>query len=113
MPYLAVTNRANESHAKLNGWLEYLQSKGQGDEKLRGSLLEKRELLESLQNKYLDAGAKLGETPANDSPEVLAEYKAAWEEFRAAFCDYHAQIKKHFKPVRDQVAELWAAIQKN
>ncbi|MCJ7576710.1 MAG: hypothetical protein MUO80_08605 [Dehalococcoidia bacterium] len=110
MPYLAVTNRAYESHAKLNGWLEYLQTKGQGNEELRGSLLEKRELLESLQNKYLDIGSKLGETPANDSPEVLKAYKEAWEEFCAAFCSYHAQIKKHFKRVRDQVSKVWATL---
>jgi len=113
MPYLAVTNRASESHAKLNGWLECLESKGQGNEKLRGSLLEKREMLESLQNKYLDAGQKLGKTPASDSPEALADYKEAWKEFRTAFCDYHAQIKKNFKPVRDQVAELWAAMRRS
>ncbi len=113
MPYLAVTNRANESHAKLNGWLEYLQSKGQGDEALRGSLLEKRESLESLQNKYLDAGAKLGKTPASDSPEALADYKKSWEEFRTAFCDYHARIKENFKPVSDKVAKLWAAMREH
>ena len=106
MPYLSVFNRAYESHAKLNGWLEYLQT----NEELRGSLLEKRELLETLQNKYLDIGSKLGETPADDSPEVLKAYKKAWEEFRAVFCDYHAQIKKHFKPVRDQVSEVWATL---
>lgn len=113
MPYLAVTNRANESHAKLNGWLEYLQSKGQGDEALRGSLLEKRESLKSLQNKYLDAGAKLGETPASDSPQALADYKESWEKFRTAFCDYHAEIKENFKPVSDKVANLWGAMREH
>jgi hypothetical protein len=109
MPYLAVTNRANESHAKLNGWLEYLQSQGQGNEELRGSLLQKREALEALQNKYLDAGAKLGATPDNDSPQALDDYKKAWQEFRAAFGAYHAQIKENFKPASDKVAKLWAA----
>ncbi|HEX9897374.1 MAG TPA: hypothetical protein VGA85_06935 [Dehalococcoidales bacterium] len=107
IPYLAMINRTKESHAKLNGWLEYLEEKGQGDEKLRGSLLQKHKLLESLQNKYLDIGSKLGATPANDSPEVLKAYREAWKEFRAAFCDYHAQIKGHFKSVRDQVAKIW------
>ncbi len=110
MPYLAVINRTNESHAKLNGWLEYLQSKGQGNEKLRGSLLDKREALELLQNEYLDVQAKLGNTRADDSPDVLKEYKEAWEKFYAAFCDYHAQIKEQFKPVRDQVARIWATL---
>ena len=72
-------------------------------------VLQKREALETLQSKYLDAGAKLGERPESDSPLALADYKAAWQEFRTAFCDYHAQIKQHFKPVEDKVAKLWAA----
>lgn len=109
MPYLSVTNRAMESHAKINGWLEYLASQGQGDEKLRGSLLAKRETLTSLQDKYLEVQTKLGATPNDDSPEALKEYVKAWEEFKTAFCDYHALIKDNFKSVRDKVAELWAA----
>lgn len=110
MPYLSVTNRAMESHAKLNGWLEYMESKGQGDEKLRGFLLEKRESLTSLQNEYLDAQAKLGPTPDEDSPEALEEYKKKWEAYRTAFCDYHAKVKEHFKVVRDKVAKIWSTL---
>lgn len=108
MPYLSVTNRANESHAKLNGWLEFLQTKGKGDEELRSALLEKRERVESLQNSYLDIGSKLADIPANDPPGVSGSYGKAWEEFSLAFCEYHALIKNHFKPVRDTVAEVWA-----
>ncbi|MCX5841273.1 MAG: hypothetical protein NTY16_07460, partial [Deltaproteobacteria bacterium] len=110
MPYLSVTNRANESHAKLNGWLEFLQTKGKGDEELRSVLLEKRERIESLQNRYLDIGSKLADMPANDPPEVFAAYRKAWEEFRSAFCEYHALIKNQFRPVRDSVAEVWAGM---
>ena len=113
MPYLSVTNRAMESHAKLNGWLEYLDSKGEGDEKLRGFLLTKRESLTSLQNESLDAQAKLGTTPDEDSPQALEEYKKKWEAYRTAFYEYHAKIKEHFKVVRDKVAEIWSTIQED
>lgn len=109
MPYLSITNRASESHAKLNGWLEFLETKGKGNEELRGELLEKREQLENLQNKYLDAGQKLGATPSQDKPEALNAYRQAWEEFRTAFCAYHKQIKDNFATVRDKVAAVWAA----
>ena len=109
MPYLSVTNRAMESHAKLNGWLEYLETSGQGDEKLRGQLLSKREALASLQEKYLEVQEKLGETPDEDSSEAFEEYKKAWAEFKSAFCEYHALVKENFKSVRDKVADLWAA----
>lgn len=110
MPYLSVTNRAMESHAKLNGWLEYLASRGKGDEKLRGSLLAKRESLASLEEDYLDAQAKLGPTPDEDSQTALEEYMEKWEAYRNAFCEYHALIKEHFKVVRDKVAEIWSTL---
>ncbi|UCC40967.1 MAG: hypothetical protein JSV96_05915 [Candidatus Aminicenantes bacterium] len=109
MPYLSVTNRAMESHAKINGWLEYLDSKGKGDEKLRGFLLNKRESLASLQNEYLDAQAKVDQSSDADFPEALKDYRNKWEAYRTAFCDYHAKIKEHFKEVRDKVAEVWSA----
>ena len=110
MPYLSITNRAMESHAKLNGWLEFLASKGQGDEKLRGALLEKREKLTALQEKYLEVQSKLGAAPDDDSAAVLAEYKKAWGVFYSEFRDYHAQVKSNFKTVRDKVAEIWATM---
>ncbi len=113
MPYLSITNRASESHAKLNGWLEFLEVKGQGNEELRGELLEKREQLEVLQNKFLDAGKKLGATPSQDSPEALNAYRQAWEEYRTAFCDYHKKIKDNFATARDKVAAIWAASAKS
>jgi len=109
MPYLCIINRAMESHAKLNGWLEFLDSKGKGDEKLRGVLLEKRERLTILQEKYLEVQSKLDSMP-DDSTAVLEEYKKAWRVFYTEFLDYHAQIKMHFKTIRDKVAEEWAAM---
>jgi hypothetical protein len=113
VPYLSVINRANESHAKLNGWLEFLQTRGKGNEELRGALLEKRELVESLQNKYMDIGAGLADTPAGDSEQVLKNYQRAWEVFRSAFCEYHALIKSKYREVRDQVAEDWKSRKSN
>ena len=109
MPYLCIINRAMESHAKLNGWLEFLDSRGKGDEKLRGVLLEKRERLTILQEKYLEVQSKLDSMP-DDSTAALEEYKKAWGVFYTEFCDYHARIRMHFKTVRDKVAEEWAAM---
>lgn len=109
MPYLCIINRTMESHAKLNGWLEFLSSKGKEDEKLRGVLLAKREKLAVLQEKYLEVQSKLDALP-DDPAAVLEEYKKAWGVFCTQFRDYHAQIKFHYKAVRDKVAEEWAAM---
>jgi hypothetical protein len=109
MPYLCIINRTMESHAKLNGWLEFLSSKGKEDEKLRGMLLEKREKVSILQEKYLEVQSRLDSAP-DDPAAVLEEYKKAWGVFCTEFRDYHAQIKSHYKTVRDKVAEEWAAM---
>ncbi len=109
MPYLCIINRTMESHAKLNGWLEFLTSRGKEDEKLRGVLLEKREKLSSLQEKFLEVQSKLDSMP-DDPTTVLEEYKKAWRLFCIEFLEYHTQIKIHFKPVRDRVAEEWATM---
>jgi hypothetical protein len=109
MPYLAVTNRANESHAKVDGWLRYLDSLGQGNEKLRKSLLDQKERCEVLQEDVVQAMDHLGSTPDNDPPEAREAYKKAWEEFSSAFSAYHKAIRENFQTVRDQVAAAWAA----
>jgi hypothetical protein len=109
LPYLCIINRTMESHAKLNGWLEFLASRGKEDEKLRGVLLEKREKLNILQEKFLEVQSKLDSMP-DDPTAVLEEYKKAWGIFCIEFLDYHAQIKNHFKAVRDRVAEEWATM---
>ncbi|MDP4094608.1 MAG: hypothetical protein Q8920_14780 [Bacillota bacterium] len=107
MPYLCTINRTMESHAKLNGWLEFLSSKGKEDERLRGMLLEKREKLAILQEKFLEVQSKLDSMPDNPAA-VLEEYKKGWSVFCTEFQDYHAQIKMHFKTVQEKVAEEWA-----
>ncbi|HEX6901657.1 MAG TPA: hypothetical protein VF789_18155 [Thermoanaerobaculia bacterium] len=100
LPYLAVVNRTYESHAKLDGWLRYLELRGRGDESLRRWLLARRDRLAELQGRFLAAQKQTG---------VAADgaYQEAWDEFRAAFCEYHQKIRQSFKAVRDHVAEEW------
>lgn len=109
MPYLCIINRTMESHAKLNGWLEFLSARGKENEKLRGALLEKREKLNDLQEKLLEAQSRL-DSVSGDPTAAPDEYKKAWEVFRIEFLDYHAQIKMHFRTIRDRVAEEWDAM---
>ena len=109
MPYLSVANRTYESHAKLNGWLEYLETMGRGNETVRCALLQQREDLEALQNDFLDKQAHLAVKPSEDTPEDLKSYIAAWKKFREAFCAYHADIKRNFAKIRDEVAKRWAS----
>ncbi|EPX56881.1 hypothetical protein D187_007317 [Cystobacter fuscus DSM 2262] len=99
LPYLALVNRTYESHARMDGWLRYLQSIGQGDEELRLELLRQKASLDESQNQYL----------ARQKDGTPADYERAWELFRTAFCAYHARLKKHFLAVRNQVAEAWWA----
>ena len=108
LPYLAVVNRTSESHAKLNGWLEYLATRGEGNESLRLSLLEKRDAVERLQDAVLDVQSKLGPTPGEDAAEELANYQRAWDALSDAFRTYHAEVKDHFIAVRDHVERAWA-----
>ena len=96
LPYLSVTNRATESHAKLNGWLEFLESKGRGDENLRNRLLNMRDMLSSLQEDFLSAQSKLGIKPGDDNPEDLKAYLEAWGQFKDNFIEYHSEIKSNF-----------------
>ena len=96
-----------ESHAKLNGWLEFLETLGKGNEKLRSLLLEKRELLVVLQEALLEAQSKLGSN--SNTPDGLKTYKSAWLEFQYSFRSYHELIKSNFKSIRDKVAEVWNA----
>lgn len=100
LPYLAVVNRTYESHAKVDGWLRYLELRGRGDESLRRWLLSRRDRLGELQSRFLKAQKQTG--LAADGA-----YQEAWDEFRAAFCEYHEKIRQSFKAVRDRVAEEW------
>ncbi len=109
MAYLAVVNRAYESHAKVDGWLRYLETIGQGNETLRQSLLDQKAGCEELQENVLQASDNLGDTPDDDSAEVREAYVKAWDQFSNAFNAYHALVKDNFKTVRDQVAAAWTS----
>ena len=104
-----MTNRAMESHAKINGWLEFLESKGRGDEELRNKLLEKRKDLLSLQENYLEAQSKLGSKPEDDHPDDLNTYLNAWDEFKNYFIEYHDELRSRYNEIRDAVSEIWTS----
>ncbi len=101
LPYLAVVNRTFESHAKIDGWLRFLDREKQGDEPLRRRLLDSRaSICLKLQDEL--AGA------ARQSDARAGAYQQAWERFASAFRGYHAEIKGCFKAKRNLVAQVWA-----
>lgn len=109
LPYLAVVNRTFESHATINGWLEYLEEAGQGDEELRGHLLAQREAVLSLQEACLVAQSALSADPGSDDADARAAYESAWQELRTAFAEYHGAIKEAFADVQERVASAWGS----
>lgn len=97
-PFLAIVNRGYESHAKLDGWLRFLNEKGMGDEKLRTDLHNHRARLSELLTGCLNARAQ-------DSQR----YQARWDAFRRDYITYHNLIKTNFDAVRQQVNKAWRA----
>lgn len=95
-PFLAVLNRAIESHARIDGWLRYLADFGKTDS-LRDQLTKKRQQLSSLLELCIAAQAGDG-----------AGYKKTFAEFRTAYLDYHNLIRDNFEAVRDRVAQQWS-----
>jgi hypothetical protein len=105
-PFLAIINRGFESHAKLDGWLQYLEDLQQGDPGLRQGLGKRREGLLRLRDELLEAQGKLRSNPDPDSQSC---YQSAWDDFRTAYLEYHHLIKQNFVRVQDLVAQTWSA----
>ncbi len=95
-PFLAVINRAIESHARMDGWLRYLTESGKHDP-LRDELAKRRQRMFALLEMCIAA-----------QPGKGGEYKKAFAEFRTAYLQYHNLIRDNFAAVRERVAERWS-----
>lgn len=105
MPFLSVINRTMESHAKIDGWLRYLETLKKGDESLRMSLLSQKESLEQLMYDCLDAQDIYLQSPNDQKTADTLQNK--WNEYSQQFQSYHTTLKQQFKRVRDQVYTEW------
>lgn len=104
-PFLSVFNRAMESHAKVDGWLRFLNTKNQGDEKARMALLNKKEQVYKMVYACLDCQDKLHQKSGDSA--LLTAYQNSWDTFSQAFREYHSDIKNLFKSTQEKVAHLW------
>jgi hypothetical protein len=110
-PFLAVINRGNESHAKLDGWLRFLTELNKRDRyngKLKIELDNERKNLSGLLNSLLENQIVWKKsTRASD----LSKYQKTWENYRQGYMKYHFLIKDSFKKVRDLVSSEWNLIE--
>ncbi|MDX6612253.1 MAG: hypothetical protein QOD75_1439 [Blastocatellia bacterium] len=104
-PYLAVVNRIYESHAKVDGWLQFLADRSQEGGKdgeallqLKVRLLELKKSAEAAQDKTLQSLAQ-----KNNDAAV-----SAWTECRDAYANYHAAVRDEFGRIRQLVSDEWA-----
>ena len=106
-PFLAIINRGNESHAKLDGWLRFvaeLKKPNRHDGKFKTELDNQRKNLSGLLDSLLEnqiVWKKSGR--ASD----LSKYQIAWENYRREYVKYHFLIKDNFRKVRDLVSSAW------
>jgi hypothetical protein len=100
-------NRGIESHAKLDGWLRFLNYKGVNVEQLQEDLEDRRKKLTGLIERCLEDQQKWKQTP---SSTTLADYQKAWDRFTEEYIAYHNIIKKNFVKYRDAVATEWQAM---
>jgi hypothetical protein len=106
-PFLAIINRGNESHAKLDGWLHFLaelNKRNRYDGKLKIELDNERKNLSGLLDSLLEnqiVWKKSGR--ASD----LSKYQKTWENYRREYVKYHFLIKDNFRKVRDLVSSEW------
>jgi hypothetical protein len=110
-PFLAVINRGNESHAKLDGWLRFLaelKKRDRYDGKLKIKLDIERKNLSGLLNSLLE-NQIVWKKSARASD--LSKYQKTWENYRQGYVKYHFLIKDSFKKVRDLVSSEWNLIE--
>lgn len=96
-PFLAVVNRGNESHARLDAWLRYLGTKGHDTDALRRDLSARRERLRELLEQVMGSQ---GSDPTR--------YQRLWDEYREAYATYHALIRDNFVATRQRVVAAWS-----
>jgi hypothetical protein len=109
-PFLAVINRGMETHAKLEGWLRYLEEAGEKEMKLRQELNDKRK-----------ETARLLETCVQSqrawriafNKKELNRYQEDWNAYRQEYIAYHTLMKDNFLRIRDRVASKWKSMINN
>jgi hypothetical protein len=110
-PFLAIINRGFESHAKLDGWLHYLNDQHKGsDVSLREKLEQQRTNVNTQLLHLLEAQAKWRHHSEQEQEQTLkAHYQETWDQFYNTYLDYHRLIKDNFFRIRNQVEKMWSA----
>ena len=103
-PFLATVNRAYEAHAKLDGWLRYLEELKPARGTLRKDLTKRRQRVEDRLNVLLEAQGQRDESASRAFQQA---YQRAWEAFSTEFRSYHELLKRRFVQIRDEVAATW------
>ncbi len=104
-PFLAVINRGFESHAKLDGWLRYLDDQHKGNPSLRENLQKQRTEITTKLQRLLETQARWRENP--EQTTYKTQYQEAWDQFHDEYRDYHRIIKDNFFKIRNQVEKIW------
>ncbi len=104
-PYLAVVNRIYESHAKVDGWLQFLADRSQKKPKEKEGFLQSKAALLKLKKKAEDAQDKTLEQLSQKNKDGAV---AAWAECRDAFEKYHGSVREEFGRIRQLVTDEWA-----
>jgi hypothetical protein len=114
-PFLAVVNRAEESHARLDGWIRFLEEWHASDRGRVAPLAALRERLTGLQQDVLTAQDTLvlAEEDVARGSEELDRLRRCWVEYRQKFLEYHRTIRENFLAIRDQVEAAWGSMAKN
>lgn len=104
-PFLAVINRGIESHAKLDGWLQYLSDCNINEEKLKTELNDKRPKL----NKILENCMRNQQSWKDSASDGnLSNYQKSWDEYRKEYLVYHYLIKDSFTRIQNLVKTQWS-----
>jgi hypothetical protein len=106
-PFLAIINRGNESHAKLDGWLRFLaklSNRNKYEERLKIELDNVRKNLSGLLNSLLESQIVWKKS---GRPSDLSKYQKEWDNYRREYVKYHFLIKDNFRKVRDLVSSEW------
>ena len=106
-PFLAIINRGNESHAKLDGWLRFLaelKKRNKYEARLKIELDNERKNLSGLLNSLLESQIVWKKS---GRPSDLSKYQKEWDNYRREYVKYHLLIKDNFRKARDLVSSEW------
>ncbi len=113
-PFLAVVNRAEESHARLDGWIRFLEEYFASEPGRVTPLAALRQRLDSLHHGVLTAqdALVLAEEDIAGGSKDLDRLRRCWVEYRQKFIEYHSAIRGNFLSIRDQVEAAWGLMAK-